>query len=114
MDIKPAIWDQKKDFNLLHQGVDMTAKQLHILLESKGLKKIKSAGEKFDPHSHEPMEVVEEEGVEEDTVVEEMQAGYTLNGRIIRPAKVKVKKGKKVSNAKAEEENEDDREEKIT
>lgn len=91
--------DQKKDFSLLHQGVDMTARQLHILLEAKGLKKIKAAGEKFNPHLHEPMEVVEEEGVEEDMVIEEMQAGYTLNDRIIRPAKVKVKKGKKIEDS---------------
>jgi len=94
--------DQKKDFNLLHQGVDMTAKQLHSLLEAKGLKRIMVIGEKFDPHFHEPMEVVEEEGVEEDTIVEEMQAGYTLNSRIIRPAKVKVKRGKKVEETEKE------------
>ncbi|MFH1504717.1 MAG: nucleotide exchange factor GrpE [Candidatus Omnitrophota bacterium] len=91
--------DQKKDFDLLHQGVDMTAKQLHTLLESKGLKKIKAVGEKFDPHLHEPMEVVEEEGAEEDIVIEEMQSGYTLNNRIIRAVKVKVKKGKSMENS---------------
>jgi len=89
--------EQKKDFDLLHQGVDMISKQLHRLLEEKGLKRIKSMGEKFNPHEHEAIEVVEggegKEG-EEDTVSEELQPGYTLNGRIIRPAKVKVLKKK--------------------
>ncbi len=83
--------DQKKDFNLLHQGVDMISKQLHKLLEEKGLKKIKCAGEKFDPVRHEAIEVVETESADEDeTVSEELQAGYMLNEKVIRPAMVKV------------------------
>lgn len=87
--------EKKKDFELLHQGVDMISKQLHRLLEDKGLKKISCLGEKFDPHQHEAIEAVEDETGEEDVIVEELQPGYTLNGRVIRPAKVKVVKGKK-------------------
>jgi len=90
--------EQKKDFDLLHQGVDMISKQLHRLLEEKGLKRIKSMGEKFNPHEHEAIEVVEGGKNEEDTISEELQPGYTLNGRIIRPAKVKVVKKKTESN----------------
>ncbi|MBU0694479.1 MAG: nucleotide exchange factor GrpE [Candidatus Omnitrophica bacterium] len=84
--------EQKKDFNLLHQGVEMISLQLHSLLNAKGLNKIKSVGEKFNPHQHEAIEVVASEdiGIEEDIVIEEMQAGYMLDGRVIRPAKVKV------------------------
>lgn len=82
----------KKDFDLLHQGVDMISKQLHLLLEVKGLNRIKPLGQKFDPHQHEAVEVVEKENAEEDIVIEEMQPGYILNGRIIRTAKVKVNK----------------------
>ncbi|MCQ9206030.1 MAG: nucleotide exchange factor GrpE [Omnitrophica bacterium] len=95
----------KKDFDLLHQGVDMISKQLYTLLESKGLKKIKTEGEKFDPHKHEAVEVVEDEGVQDDIIVEELQPGYTLNDRIIRPARVKVHKCK--------EKKEEDKEENI-
>ncbi len=84
--------DQKKDFNLLHQGVDMISKQLHTLLETKGLNRIKSVGERFDPHQHEALEVVDDAGADSDEVVEELQPGYTLNGRVIRPAKVKVRR----------------------
>lgn len=86
--------EQKEDFELLHQGVDMISKQLHRLLEDKGLKRIKCVGEKFDPHQHDAVEVVEDETEEEDIIIEEFQPGYTLNGRVIRPAKVKVVKRK--------------------
>lgn len=85
--------ESKKDFDLLHQGVDMISKQLHVLLEAKGLVKIKSVGEKFNPHYHEAVEVIAGGG-EKDMISEEMQPGYLLNGRIIRPARVKVAKGK--------------------
>lgn len=88
--------DLKKDFDLLHQGVDMISKQLHGLLESKGLRRIKAVGEKFDPHQHEAMEVIEAEDIDQDTVIEEMQPGYLLNERIVRPAKVKVAKRKEI------------------
>ncbi|MFA7677599.1 MAG: nucleotide exchange factor GrpE [Candidatus Omnitrophota bacterium] len=84
----------KKDFDLLHQGVDMISRQLHALLEAKGLKKIKCLGEKFDPHKHEAVEVIEAEGTGQDTITEELQAGYVFNDRIIRPARVKVTKEK--------------------
>ena len=95
--------EQKKDFDLLHQGVDMISKQLHSLLEAKGLVRIKVVGEKFDPHQHEPMEVVESQE-EDDIIVDEMQPGYILNGRIIRPAKVKVARKKKEEIEEKEEE----------
>ncbi|MCF7869776.1 MAG: nucleotide exchange factor GrpE [Candidatus Omnitrophica bacterium] len=87
--------DKKNDFKLMHQGVDMIIKQLHALLKSKGLEKIKTVGEKFDPHKHDALAIVEGQDVDSDTVVEEMQAGYLLSGRILRPAKVKVAKPKK-------------------
>lgn len=95
----------KKDFGLLHQGVDMISKQLHTLLEAKGLKRIKSLGENFDPHQHEAVEVIEDEDeeVSEGRIVEELQPGYMLNGRIIRPAKVKVvRKKEKVTKKEVE------------
>ena len=89
--------DQKKDFDLLHQGVDMISRQLHSLLESKGLVKIKTKGEKFAPHQHEAIEVTEADDAQEDVIAEELQSGYLLNGRIVRPAKVKVVKAKEAA-----------------
>jgi len=86
--------DQKQDFKLLHQGVDMTSKQLHKLLQEKGLKRIECIGEKFDPVRHEAIEVVESDDAEESKVLEELQAGYMLNEHVLRPAMVKVVKNK--------------------
>lgn len=82
--------EQKKDFGLLHQGVDIISRQLGRLLEDKGLKRIEALGKKFNPHEHEAIEVVKDDNLEDETVVEELQQGYILNDRIIRPAKVKV------------------------
>jgi molecular chaperone GrpE len=97
--------DQKQDFKLLHQGVDMISKQLHKLLEEKGLKKISSMGEKFDPNKHEAMEAVVSDEAEEGQILEEFQPGYTLNERVIRPAMVKVAKSKEETPEVVVEEN---------
>ncbi|HNX91029.1 MAG TPA: nucleotide exchange factor GrpE [Candidatus Omnitrophota bacterium] len=92
--------EQKKDFDLLHQGVEMILKQIYKLLEEKGLKKIASKGEKFDPYRHEVLEVVEGEKEEDGKVSEELQSGYELNGRVIRPGKVKVIRANENNNEK--------------
>jgi len=94
---------QKEDFRLLHQGVDMISRQLHQMLKEKGLEKIACVNEKFNPHQHEALEVTEDVDVDDDTVVEELQPGYTLNGRVIRPAKVKVVKRKEKEEEKTED-----------
>ncbi len=100
--------EQKKDYQLLHQGVDMIFKQLHSLLETKGLSRIKSLGQKFNPHQHEAVEVIDGEDVEEEIVVDELQSGYLLGGRIIRPAKVKVVRVKKKIKEEIKEEIKDE------
>lgn len=86
--------DEKNDFKLMHQGVDMIIKQLQTLLKSKGLERIKTIGERFDPHRHDALEIVEDEASDQERVVDEFQPGYLLSGRILRPAKVKVAKPK--------------------
>lgn len=65
--------------------------QLMKILAKHGLVEMKSVGEKFNPEYHEAIEQVEGEG-EEETIVEEVQRGYLLNGKIIRVARVKVTK----------------------
>jgi len=102
--------EQKKDYALLHQGVDMISKQLHSLLETKGLSRIKSVGEKFDPHQHEAVEVIE--GDDEGAIIEELQSGYLLSGRIIRPARVKVIKAKQEVSEMEKKEEEQNKQEK--
>jgi molecular chaperone GrpE len=74
----------------LRQGVALTLQQMLEVLSRDGLKPIPSKGTPFDPQFHEAVEMVPESGVPEGTVIEEMQRGYLLRDRLIRPALVKV------------------------
>lgn len=64
--------------------------QLEQLLKKRGLTEIKAKGEKFNPNFHEAMEMAE--GDESGVVLEEIQKGYLLGDKVLRPAKVKVAK----------------------
>ncbi|MBI2447780.1 MAG: nucleotide exchange factor GrpE [Candidatus Omnitrophica bacterium] len=81
-----------QDFKVLHQGVEMILKQLQDVLNERGLNKIESVGTLFDPLKHEAIAEVITEEHPEHLVVEELQKGYMLNGRVIRPAAVRVAK----------------------
>ncbi len=65
--------------------------QLLKILSRHGLTEIKAIGEKFNPEIHEAVEIVEEEEGE-GMVTAEVQKGYSLNGKVLRPAKVKINK----------------------
>ena len=78
----------------LKEGIVMIHRQLHQVLEVAGLTKIESVGQKFDPHMHEAIMAVESEEQPDDVVVEEIQCGYKLKDRLLRPAIVKVSKKK--------------------
>jgi molecular chaperone GrpE len=73
-------------------GVEMTAKELQSAFDKNGLKKIDPPkGEKFDPHKHQAMmEQPAEDGVEPGGIIQTLQAGYELLGRLVRPAMVVV------------------------
>jgi molecular chaperone GrpE len=72
-------------------GVEMTAKELLSAFEKNGLKKVDPAkGEKFDPHKHQAMMEQPGTDVEPGGVVQVLQAGYELLGRLLRPAMVVV------------------------
>ena len=72
------------------QGMDMVYRQLVDALKNEGVEVIEAVGQSFDPHLHQAVMQVEEEGVEPNTVVEEFQKGYKLKDRVIRPSMVKV------------------------
>ncbi len=73
------------------EGLELTRKQLLVVLEKHGLKVLDPIGEKFDPSWHEAMTMRPAgEGEEADTVAEVLQKGYLLNERLIRPARVIV------------------------
>jgi molecular chaperone GrpE len=80
------------DFESLRKGLELTYAQLKGLLSGEGLCPINCLGEKFDPNYHEAVMAVEAEGAESDSVVEEIQKGYTLGKKVIRPSKVVVSK----------------------
>ncbi|SFP20436.1 nucleotide exchange factor GrpE [Salibacterium halotolerans] len=81
--------DQEEDSSLL-QGVNMVYSQLFEALQQEGLEMIPTEGETFDPHQHQAVMQVEEEGFESNQIVEELQKGYKLKDKVIRPAMVKV------------------------
>jgi len=87
-----AAGKSKHDFDILYKGVELISKDLKEFLKQKGLKEIEATGRPFDPHAHEAMMQEERGDCPENHVVEEFQKGYTLNGRVIRPSKVKVAK----------------------
>jgi len=77
----------------LKSGVELTLKQLNAVFDKANLKEINPVNEKFDPHKHQAMTVVEHPG-EPNQVVDVMQKGYLLHERVIRPALVTVSKSK--------------------
>lgn len=80
----------------LRKGIELIYSQLFNLLEENGLQPIKCEG-KFDPYQHEALMKVDSEQPE-GTILEELQKGFILNGRVIRHAKVKISSGKKPEN----------------
>lgn len=73
-------------------GVAMTLKEFLKVLQKSGVEQVEAVGTKFDPNLHEALFQEEREDVEADTVVSELQKGYTLNGRLIRASRVSVSK----------------------
>ena len=80
----------KEDENV--KGILQIKNQLLEFLKSHGVEEIKCQGQKFDPNFQDAVEMVEKENAESGQVVEEVQKGYTLDSKVIRPAKVKVTK----------------------
>lgn len=75
-----------------YEGISMVYRQLQDALKSQGVEVIESAGSEFDPNLHHAVMQVEDADVESNTVVEELQKGYMLKDKVIRPAMVKVNK----------------------
>ncbi|MDQ0231582.1 nucleotide exchange factor GrpE [Metabacillus malikii] len=81
--------DNEQTKSLL-QGVQMVYNQLVQALQNEGVEAIKSVGEQFDPNFHQAVMQVEDENYDSNIVVEELQKGYKLKDRVIRPSMVKV------------------------
>ena len=74
------------------KGVQIIHEQMLDILKSQGVERIKAAGEKFDPSVHQALTQRSDPEKPDGVVLEEFQAGYKLNGRVIRPSKVVVNK----------------------
>src|SRR5436305_8752450 len=78
---------EKSEF---HSGVELIHKQLQDALAKIGVRPISTMGEQFDPRYHEAIEMVDTNSAKDHEVSEELQRGYKLTERLLRPATVKV------------------------
>ena len=87
-----AAASETHDLDAFKKGVELIYEHLKEVLAKEGLCPIACLGETFDPNFHEAVMAIEKEGEESEKVIEEIQKGYTLDGRVIRPSKVVVSK----------------------
>jgi molecular chaperone GrpE len=78
----------------LRKGIELIRKQMEDALTRLGVHPVEAHGTPFDPHHHEAIEMVESDEHPENHVVEELQRGYKLRDRLLRPAMVRVAKKK--------------------
>ena len=92
--LEKAIAHSENDNSLdvLREGVELTLKGLMDTLEREGLESVKALEEPFDPNFHEAVSELQDNSAKPGTVIQELQKGYILNQRLIRPAMVIVSK----------------------
>ena len=74
------------------EGLDIILRLFHTTLEKAGVKAIEAVGHEFDPNLHQAVAQVESADGRDNVVVEEIQRGYLLEGRLLRPSMVKISK----------------------
>ncbi|MDN3449837.1 nucleotide exchange factor GrpE [Planococcus sp. APC 3906] len=85
-----AMGTGSEESSSLLKGVEMVQKSLLEAVKREGLEEIKSVGEAFDPNVHQAVMQEKDDSAEAGSVLMELQKGYTLKGRVLRPAMVKV------------------------
>lgn len=75
-----------------HKGIELIDRQFHDALAKLGVEPIEAKGQAFDPNLHQAIQMVESANVEENHVVDELQRGYRIKDRLLRPAMVTVSK----------------------
>ena len=85
-----AMAAEAKDIDSFKQGVEMIFKQFGEVLVKNGLEHIEVEGQKFDPNFHQAVMRVENPELEDETIAQELQKGYMVKGRVIRPSMVQV------------------------
>jgi molecular chaperone GrpE len=76
----------------LLKGVEMIKSRMKEIVEQEGAQAVNALGQPFDPQYHQPLAVEENSNYPENTVIEELQKGYVMHDRVIRPSLVKVSK----------------------
>jgi molecular chaperone GrpE len=71
-------------------GIEATGRELENVFQRHGIKRVEAMGQKLDPHFHQAMIELPDDKSEPGTIVQEMQAGYTIKDRLLRPALVGV------------------------
>lgn len=84
--------EKTEETSSLIEGISMVHRQLLDALKNNGVEMIETEGKQFDPNLHHAVMQVEDESYESNQIVEELQKGYMLKDRVIRPAMVKVNK----------------------
>jgi len=108
LDALPEDENHPESIKNLIDGLKMVLKEYKSILEKHGVKKIETLNQKFDHNFHQAMMEVENNDVEEGTVVQEVQSGYTMHDRLLRAAMVGVSKKPVVKTEEPTEEKEED------
>jgi len=87
-----SIDKDSEEFKSIIEGIEMTLNSFTAALDKSGVKQINPVGEIFNPELHQAMTMIEVPGAEPNSVIDCMQKGYELNGRLLRPAMVVVAK----------------------
>ena len=90
---------EENDIGSIVEGLELTIKSFEASLESAGVKPIDPEGEIFNPEKHEAISIIEDEKIEENSILEVIQRGFTIQDRILRPARVVVSKKPKKDNS---------------
>ena len=93
---------KNKDLDKFLENITIIEKDLISIFEKNNIKKIDAIGKKFDPNIHQAMTEIEDEKAEAGTVVQEVQSGYMLGDRLLRPVLVGVSKKKETKNTENE------------
>lgn len=88
--LERAINQDGEDFEALKKGVEMTLDGLMATLSKIGVESYGESGETFDPNLHHAVMHIDDDGLEENVIVDVFQKGYKIGDRVIRPAMVKT------------------------
>tara|TARA_Y100001958_G_C21107053_1_gene455200 strand:- start:37 stop:627 length:591 start_codon:yes stop_codon:yes gene_type:complete len=100
---KDKILKDNKDLDKFLENITIVEKNLISIFEKNNITKVEAHGKKFDPNLHQAMAEIEDDDQEPGNVVQEIQSGYMLGDRLLRPALVGVAKKKDLKNQQNEE-----------